>query len=116
MAGKTEFECPAGHLEALRADLPEVTHVLIVGWRAAEPHAVELLTGSTPQEGLHPAYALGIVSGSEQDAEEVQRNLGAVAAKGRLAFVEPGGFSTFTEKLEVHMSDLDHATPRGKPL
>ena len=37
---------------------------MIVGWRAAEAHAVKLLEGSAPQEGLTPGYALGLVSGS----------------------------------------------------
>lgn len=40
---KTEFECPPGHLDALRADLNTVKRVLIVGWRAAEAHVVNLL-------------------------------------------------------------------------
>ncbi|WP_249011259.1 hypothetical protein [Conexibacter sp. DBS9H8] len=115
MEGKTTFECPEPHIAALRADLPEVTQLLIVGWRAAEPHAVELLAGSAPQEGLHPAYALGIVSGSEQDSEETLRNLNPVAARGRLAFTEAGGFSAFIGNLGAHMTALHDATPRGKP-
>ncbi|MGO9906181.1 MAG: hypothetical protein ACLP4R_26440 [Solirubrobacteraceae bacterium] len=106
MAGKTAFECPIEHLETLRIDLPKVTHVLIVGWRAAEPHAIELLQGSIPQEGLMPGYSLGVVSGSPEGAQEVVDNLGIVARKGRLTFVEPEGFSAFIEKLGVHMADL----------
>lgn len=100
MAAKTEFECPQDHLDALRAELPSVTHVLIVGWRAAEPHAVDLLTGSEPREGLFPSYALGIVGGSEQGIEELRSNLGIVAKKGRYIFSEANGFSAFILGLE----------------
>jgi len=43
MAAKTDFECPPEHLGTLRVDLPDVDYVLVIGWRAAEPHAVERL-------------------------------------------------------------------------
>ena len=106
MEGKTEFECPDEQIAALKGDLPKVTHVLIVGWRAAEPHAVKLLDGSGPQEGLMPGYSLGVVSGSPEGAEQVVLNLDQVGRKGRLTFVEPGGFSTFIENLGTRMADL----------
>lgn len=54
MEAKTDFECPPSHLQALREDLPSVRRVLIVGWRAAEPHVVKLLHGSDAQPGLMP--------------------------------------------------------------
>jgi hypothetical protein len=100
MAAKTDFECPQDHLDALRAELPRVTHVLIVGWRAAEPHAVDLLKGSGPTEGLMPSYALDIVGGSERGIEELRSNLGIVAKKGRSIFSEANGFSSFIARLE----------------
>jgi hypothetical protein len=106
MEGKTEFECPDEQVAALEDELPKVTHVLIVGWRAAEPHAVRLLDGSGPQRGLMPGYSLGIVSGSQEGAAQVVLNLDRVARKGRLTFVEPAGFSTFIENLDKHMADL----------
>jgi hypothetical protein len=40
--GKT-FVCPQAHLIRLTADLEKVTHVLIIGWRAAEQHFLDLL-------------------------------------------------------------------------
>jgi hypothetical protein len=117
MEGKTEFECPAEHISALEGDLPRVTHVLIVGWRAAEPHAVSLLDGSGPQEGLMPGYSLGVVSGSQEGAAEVLSNLDQVARKGRLTFVEPRGFSSFVERLDTCMANLlgPNLTAPGAP-
>ena len=53
-----------------------------------------------------PGYSLGVVSGSPEGAEEVVLNLDRVARKGRLTFVEPGGFSTFIENLSTRMADL----------
>jgi hypothetical protein len=106
MEGKTEFECPDEQITALEVELPKVTHVLVVGWRAAEPHAVRLLDGSGPQQGLMPGYSLEVVSGSPEGAAQVVLNLDRVARKGRLTFVEPGGFQTFIENLDTHMADL----------
>jgi hypothetical protein len=45
-AAKYDCECPDHDLATLRKDLPEVSHVLIVGWRAPEEHAVRLLRGT----------------------------------------------------------------------
>ena len=106
MAGKTAFECPPEHVAILRSVMSQVTHVLIVGWRAAERHAVELLEGADPQNGLMPGYALGLVTGSQQDADEVEHNLGSVWDRARVRFVAANGFSSFIENLTMHMTDL----------
>ncbi len=105
MADKTDFECPAHHTDALKRDLPNVTHLLIIGWRAAEPHAVQLLAGSEPREGLFPSYRLGIVSGSEADIEEIRGHLdmaingiSSVLRKAREVLREPGGFHALTRE------------------
>lgn len=106
MAGKTTFECPPEHIAALVADMPKVKHVLIVGWRAAEPHAVRLLAGADSQEGLTPGYTLGLVTGNLEDAQEIQQRMSGVWEKGRLRFIEHRGFSTligqdFDQRLET---------------
>jgi hypothetical protein len=111
MAAKTNFECPPEHIFALQSSLPNVTHLLIIGWRAAEAHAVRLLEGSEPQQGLKPGYALGIVSGSEDGVEEVERNLGAVWRKGHLMFKETEGFSAFIARLDEHMENFSALPP-----
>lgn len=96
MAGKTEFECPPEHVDALEAGLEQVTHVLIIGWRAAEAHAVKML------EGLMPGYALGIVSGSQEDVAEVIHNLGPIVGpRGRPRLVMPGGFTELVNNLDA---------------
>jgi hypothetical protein len=51
-------------------------------------------------------YALGIVSGSHDDGQEVRDNLGAVWRRGHERFLEPGGFKAFDDSLERHMERL----------
>ena len=41
---KSQFECPSDHFEALRARLPRVRKVLVIGWRAMEDHFLKLLS------------------------------------------------------------------------
>ena len=40
---KFSFECPRAHREALEACLPEITKIIIVGWRGVETHFLDLL-------------------------------------------------------------------------
>lgn len=48
---KTEshFECPLAHLEHLKAMLPSVTKILIIGWQAREAHFLKMLRGMLPK-------------------------------------------------------------------
>jgi hypothetical protein len=100
---KTDFECPDEHRRALLQDLPKVTHLLIIGWRAAEPHAVELLAPEDPKEGLMPGYVLGIVDRGEEGIGQVRRNLGIAGERGKLRLHEPRGFSTFVMRMSEHL-------------
>ena len=90
VAGKSRitFECPESHLEALRKAIPEVSKVLVVGWRGAEEHFVELL------QKLNKAIRGLVVAGSKESAEEVISRIAS-----RTPTVEwsaySGGFSRF---------------------
>jgi hypothetical protein len=107
MSDKTAFECPVDHENALRGDLPDVTHVLVIGWRAAEAHAVDLLDGDgLADHGLMPGYRLGIVSGDEDGAHETQRNLGRVAEKGRQLLEVTDGFSGLITRLATEFDNF----------
>jgi hypothetical protein len=107
MESKTRFECPPEHLASLATDLPAVTNVLIIGWRAAAPHAVRLLQGNgDPQQGLSPGYALGVVSWQQEGIAELEGNLGEVWRRGRLRVQEPNGFTGFTSLIRTHLADL----------
>jgi hypothetical protein len=94
---KPRFECPRVHVDALRSCMPEVNRMLLCGWRAAETHALEILSE------INPGYYLGIVAGNEPDLEEIQTNLGFAGRKGRLCLLGPNGMSG----LASDMSQLD---------
>ncbi len=67
---KTNFECPDSHLEALKAALPEVTLLLVIGWRGMEEHFLSLCKGNMPN-----LVQMLIVSGSQKDAKETEENI-----------------------------------------
>ena len=43
VAKKSKFEMPPKHLEVLKQAIPEVTHLLIIGWRGNEQYFVDML-------------------------------------------------------------------------
>jgi hypothetical protein len=51
-AVKSTFICPRDHLETLREAIPQVTRILIVGWKAAEQHFLELLAQGLGGRGV----------------------------------------------------------------
>jgi hypothetical protein len=40
--GKQDFECPEDHLVALTEALPQMDRLIVIGWRAAEEHFLDL--------------------------------------------------------------------------
>jgi hypothetical protein len=88
--GKATFETPDSHRAAFMAALPGVSHLLIIGWRAAEEHALDDLID------VRTRYRLGIVSGDARGLQETLRNLGPVAAKAHPEkYLFDAGFSAF---------------------
>jgi len=66
-AGKYAFECPPAHVDRFVGEVTAIDRLLVIGWRATEPHALALLAQ------LRPGYRLGIV---DPEAEAVVDNLG----------------------------------------
>lgn len=100
IAKKTTFECPPIHVEALESAIPEVRRLLICGWKAAEQHMVQML------QGVQPRVLLGVVSGNEQDLDDVHGQLGNLSHYGRRALDEPGGMQELTARLEYKLRGL----------
>jgi hypothetical protein len=72
---KQVFECPSDHVEVLRKLIPETNKLLIVGWRGAERHFVDLLR-------TLPKHVQGlIVSGNEKEAQTVAHHLRRLPVK-----------------------------------
>ncbi len=59
---KRDFACPGNHLDVLRECIPQITKVLIVGWRGVEAHFVELLRGLNRPTGIG-----GVVVGGQYE-------------------------------------------------
>jgi len=97
---KNEFEFPEAHLKKLRSVIPEVTRILIIGWRGTEEHFLKLwLEGGSPRVnrmwlesgGLRVNRKVLVVSGSPTEAQQVTARLGA-PLQGQFENA-PGGFS-----------------------
>jgi hypothetical protein len=65
---KRTFCCPESHVEALERDLGETDRLLIVGWRASEPHALELIRQT-------PIRQIAVCDVKESGARPIIRNL-----------------------------------------
>lgn len=87
---KLNYECPEPHVKLLEESLPQVTKVLIIGWRAAEKYFSSKLASSLPK-----GVPCLIVSGTEDGAIEVRKNLESANVNAEITSVG-GGFTDFT--------------------
>src|SRR5882762_1220030 len=78
---KSNFECPSDHLNYLKSDIPNVTKLLVIGWRATEAHFLELW--KAPRVALISKIA--IVVGGAGEAQRVQNSLKAAGIGVRQA-------------------------------
>jgi hypothetical protein len=86
---KRVFECPSEHLDCLRAHLPKVTRILIVGWRATERHFLALL-----KDHLATEVDIQPVVNNEEEAREILSRIGA-AGIGAKGMPTPLGFTEY---------------------
>jgi hypothetical protein len=97
--GKT-FVCPQNHLERLSSDLGEVTHILIVGWRATEQHFISKLKERLPK---NQALSLCIVDkgdGGKSTLNNLQDSLPETISFGQVE-IYSDGFSEFVRRGQV---------------
>ncbi len=86
---KSDYECPREHLETLRSFIPEVTKLLVIGWRATEYNFLQLLV-----ENHRPPLRVMVVSGRSKQAQEVIDRLQRARIKGDFIAAK-GGFTNF---------------------
>jgi len=77
LAKKSGFECPAGHVETLKGLLPDVSRVIVVGWRAGEEHFLSLL-----KDRVKATAPLLILNGGEEGGRETHERLRAAGLGG----------------------------------
>jgi len=88
---KQTFCCPPDHVKRFTRDIEDVDRLLLIGWRAVEPHALDLLV-----KHLTPGYNLAICDVDEASIGQIRHALGAVADianRVQLPFKFTGGFS-----------------------
>lgn len=84
---KDTFECPAPHLEKLTGFIPEVTKILVIGWKATDQSFLDLLT-----KHLHREVFVMTVAGSEEASRSVAERLERGGIKGEF-LPWKGGFT-----------------------
>jgi hypothetical protein len=87
---KLKFECPQDHIDALKAFIPEVNKILIVGWRATEQTFLDLLRDDLQQVDL-----VTIVNGDKMSSEEAANKLRRTRLLVSRYEAYNGGFTDF---------------------
>ena len=65
---KLDFECPSAHVDALKKFLPQVSKILMIGWRATEALFLEMLK----QELRQRVLVMAVAGGKEESAQAMQ--------------------------------------------
>ncbi len=92
---KKDYECPPEHFATLVACVPEVTRLLVIGWRAMEFSFLQLLVDNLPRK-MHTM----VVAGSSDGAVEITRRLERAGIVGQF-FASAGGFTEFVVNREA---------------
>lgn len=100
--GETKtFVCPISHIEALKKSMREVDRILIIGWKAGDPHLLKLM-----EECITQPVSIVIVSGTLAGADKIWEQLINIKHKKLLGKIE--GFSKFVlDPLLDTFFDLD---------
>ena len=89
---KRSFCCPDPHVEALERDLRVTDRLLVVGWRASEPHALELIRQT-------PIRQIAVCDVNADAAHHVAAALGEADVSGQ--FWAPLEYRGFTDMLRT---------------
>lgn len=98
---KDKFACPQALIDRLVDDLPAVSKILVIGWRATEAHFLGLL-----KQTLRPGVQVHIVAGRPQVAgmgnpqgEATRVNICRALLNNppQSPTIEPGGFTDFLD-------------------
>ena len=93
---KSDFMCPLAHLQKLREEIPKVTKLLVIGWRATEQHFLDLLS-----KGITRAVQVMAVCGTSDEAGKTLHQLKSKGVHGELVPFT-GGFSDFIQSAQIN--------------
>jgi len=75
---KQDYECPLEHQKTLERCVPEVTKMLVIGWRATERRFIDLLC-----EKLPPDVRIMTVAENQSEAAKSNQRLQEAGIRGR---------------------------------
>ncbi len=103
---KLDFESPEDHVTQLKAAVPAVTKLLVIGWRGTEPHFLDFWKQPRLKSVPDAISKIQIVAGGVDQATEIQNQLRASGINGRF-LLSPGGFSQFVTgpELDAFLAD-----------
>jgi hypothetical protein len=90
LESKLDFELPPGHLDMLKQCIPQVSKLLLIGWRATDAPFLELLADLLP-----PDVFLHVVCGTARDGREVVDRFHAAGIRIKDHGIQDGGFTSF---------------------
>lgn len=91
---KQYFECPQKHIDLLKARIPEIDKLILIGWSGKELRFLELL-----KENLRKSLRLMMVTGTKQGGEELRKRLEENGISGEVS--TSVGFTHFVVNREV---------------
>jgi hypothetical protein len=106
---KQSFQCPQAHVDKFTEAIGSVDRLLTVGWRAAEPHVLELFA-----QRISPGYHLAICDRGSDDIHAIRDNLGLVARKSPDPKAFTGGFTGLLKA--DHLEQWLSLPAPGQPL
>jgi hypothetical protein len=95
---KDLFACPQIQIDRLTQALPEVSKILVIGWRATEAHFLELLRRGL-RSNVQVHIVAGPVAGENSPGEVTKVNICTALLNNRpqLPTIDPGGFTDFLD-------------------
>jgi hypothetical protein len=106
---KQTFECPDAHVQEFIGEVGKIDRLLTIGWRAAEPHVLDLLAKHIP-----PGYHLAMCDRADEDINAVRTNLGFAAQRSPDPAAFTGGFTGLLES--GHLEQWLSLTAPSQPL
>jgi hypothetical protein len=97
--GKT-FVCPQMHLQRMLADLPYVTHILVVGWRATELHFLAKLEERLPKSRPLEICIVDKGNGADTADQNLEKALSSSIAF-KSVDLHKDGFSAFVRERKI---------------
>jgi len=96
MQNKDEYECPQEHQQILEKMLPQVSKVLIVGWRAAENRFLHSLKSS-----LNVDSEFLVVGRDRESATKIIDTIGKAGVPAKRFLLANGGFTSAIRTGEI---------------